>query len=201
MNVYSGAMAFGGLLSLADIILTWNLARIVEKVRIGREKLSWLILLGGLITAIGFIPPVLSEEGQLIVWALILGPVLIGYVLSESGLVRTTLEMLLQVAVVVFSLVFKGGDYLATAQIFSAVSVILLMNAVAFYINSPSRVSWISRAAAWLFAFFILLNAWKHGTIYLSCLYLFSQLLWLYALVKLHFVARQRLPRNAQEGL
>jgi hypothetical protein len=201
MDLYSGIMAAGGAMVLAGIILTWNLSRLVERFRVGKEKLSWLILLGGLLTAIGFMPPILSEEGHTVVWALIVGPVLIGYALSESGLVRASLEMLLQVTVVVLSLVFTKGDYLAIAQVFSAVSIILMMNAVAFYVHSPSRISRISRVAAWLFTFFVLLNAWKHGTPYLAALYLLSQLPWLYALVKLHFVARQRLPKPAQEGL
>ncbi|NJF24180.1 hypothetical protein [Thermococcus sp. Bubb.Bath] len=201
IDLYSGIMGVGGVMVLAGIILTWNLSRLVEKFRVGKRKLSWLILLGGLLTAVGFIPPIINEEGHMIVWALIVGPVLIGYALSESGLVRASLEMLLQIVAVVLSLIFTKGDYLAIAQVFSAVSIILLMNAVAFYVHSPSEISRISRAAAWLFAIFVLLNAWKHGTAYLPLLYLLSQLLWLYTLVKLHFVARQRLPKTAQEGL
>jgi hypothetical protein len=201
MEPYSGIMAAGGVMVLVGIILTWNLARVVEKFRVGRRKLSWLILLGGLLTAIGFVPPILSEEGHIVVWALITGPILISYALSESGLVRASLEMLLQVALVVLSLVFTGGDYLAIARVFSALSIVLMMNALAFYVHSPSGTSRISRAAAWLFAVFVLLNAWKHGTTYLPLLYLLSQLIWLYALVKLHFVARERLPKTAQEGL
>jgi hypothetical protein len=201
MNSYSGIMAAGGVMVLAGVILTWNLSRLVEKSRLGKERLSWLILLGGLITAVGFIPPLLSEGAQMLVWALVIGPVLIGYALSESGLVRASLEMLLQVTLVVLSLVFRRGGYLVTAQVFSAVSIILLINAAAFYVSSPSRMSRISRASAWLFTAFVILNALKHDTIYIPLLYLLSQLLWLCVLLKLHSIAGERLHRTAQEGL
>ncbi|WP_367883697.1 hypothetical protein [Thermococcus peptonophilus] len=54
MDLYFGIMAVGGLMTLMGIVLTWNLSRLVEKFRVGKGgKLSWLILLGGLITAMG----------------------------------------------------------------------------------------------------------------------------------------------------
>ncbi len=110
--------------------------------------------------------------------------------------------MLLQVSLAVFSLVFMGGgDYLATAEVFSAISIILLMNAVASYVHCPSNISRISRAAAWLFTLFVLLNARRHGTAYIPILYLLSQLLWLYALVKLHLVAKDKFNKTGQESL
>ena len=201
MDLYFKVMAAGGMLVLLGIFLTWNLARIVEKFRVGKKGLSWLVLLGGLLTALGFIPMLAREDSSVIVWAVILGPVLISYALSESGLVRANLEMLLQVGVVIASLVLQGGNYMAIAESFSAVSIILLINAVAFYRHTPSRISWTSRAAAWLFALFILLNAWEQGNLYVSSMYLLSQLLWIFALAQLHSVVGDKFYRNGQEGL
>ena len=201
MDLYFKAMAAGGMLVLLGIFLTWNLARMVEKFRVEKKGLSWLVLLGGLLTALGFIPKLASEESGVIVWAVVLGPVLISYALSESGLVRANLEMLLQVGVVISSLAFQGGNYIAVAKLFSAVSIILLINAAAFYMNTPPGMSRTLRAAAWLFSIFILLNAREQGSPYVSSLYILSQLLWISALIRLHSVARDRLYRNAQEGL
>ncbi|ASJ07313.1 hypothetical protein A3L08_08255 [Thermococcus pacificus] len=201
MNIYFTTMAAGGMLVLLGIFLTWNLARVVEKFRTGKKRLSWLVLLGGLLTAMGFIPAVAMADSSVIVWAVILGPVLISYALSESGLVRANLEMLLQVGVVIASLVLQSGDYIAIAESFSAVSIILLINAVAFYIHTPPGISRTSKAAAWLFAIFVLLNAWGRGNPYVLSIYILSMFLWISALVRLHFIARDRFYRNAQEDL
>ncbi len=197
MDAYSEAMAFGGLLSLAGIILTWNLARIVER-RHGKKGLSWLVLAGGLLTALGFLPGT-SDGGETVEWAVVLGPVLIGYALSGSGLVRASLEVLLQVAVVGAALILGGGSRILVVESFSAMSILLLINALAFYVHAPSWISGVPRAAAWIFTAFFFLNTLYSG-FYTSLLYLLSQLLWISALVRLHTVSKT-LHTSAQEGL
>ncbi len=199
MEAYSQVMAFGGVLSLLGILLTWNLARIVERRHLRRKGLSWLVLAGGLLTALGFLPGIPSG-GSAVGWAIVLGPVLIGYALSESGLVRANMEVLLQVAVVGAALVLDGGNRTVVMESFSVVSILLLINALAFYVHIPSWISGVSRAAAWIFTAFFLLNVLNWGDFYVSLLYLLSQLLWLSALLRLHLLEGV-LHTSAQEGL
>ncbi|WP_297418044.1 hypothetical protein [Thermococcus sp.] len=199
MEAYFQIMTFGGVLSLLGIFLTWNLARIVEHRHLRKKGLSWLVLVGGLVTAAGFLPGA-SSGGDAIEWAILLGPVLIGYALSESGLVRANIEMLLQTAVVGMALVLGGGSRTLVVESFSVVSTLLLINALAFYMYIPSWVSRVPRTAAWIFMTFFLLNAIYGGDFYVSLLYLLSQLLWISALIRLN-LADGVLHTSAQEGL
>ncbi|WP_258084169.1 hypothetical protein [Thermococcus thermotolerans] len=201
MYQYHVIMSVGGILVLLGIFLTWNLSRNIEKFRLGTKSISRFMFLGGLLTALGFVELMLSMGTEVMALPAILGPALIVYALSESGLVRAKPEMLIQVAVIVGSLVLSGNRTLYVIESFSAIAVVILMDAAAFYVHTPKSHSRGARLSAWLFTLFVPLNASEPGNPVAMTLYIISTALWVTILVALHGVLRERFPRTAQESL
>ncbi|KQH82036.1 hypothetical protein [Thermococcus thioreducens] len=201
MYQYHVIMSVGGILVLLGIFLTWNLSRDIEKFRLGTKSISRFMFLGGLLTALGFIELMLGMGTEVMALPAILGPALIVYALSESGLVRAKPEMLIQVAVIVGSLVLSGNRTLYVIESFSAIAVVILMDAAAFYVHTPQPHSRAARLSAWLFTLFVPLNAAEPGNPVAMGLYIISTALWVAILVALHGVLRERFPRTAQESL
>ncbi len=201
MYQYHVVMSVGGILVLLGIFLTWNLSRNIEKFRLGTRSISWFMFLGGLLTALGFIELMIGMGTETMALPAILGPALIVYALSESGLVRAKPEMLVQVAVIVGSLVLSGDRILYVIESFSAIAIVILMDAAAFYVHTPESYSRGARLSAWLFTLFVPLNAYEPGSPLAMGLYLISTTLWVAILIGLHGVLRERFPRTAQESL
>jgi hypothetical protein len=196
MDSYSLVMSIDGPLVLAGVIITWHLTRLVERSRLGKERLSWLILLGGLITAGGFASYLIGLNLALMV---ILGPAIIAYALSMSGLVGAKLEMLVQIAIMVFSIAISEDPKTYTILMFSDVSLLLLMDAVAFYPDSPKAPASMARLSAWLLVAFTVVNAVHYGSLPALLLYTASVSLWITALLLSY--PKAKLLNSAQEGL
>lgn len=201
MNPYHVIMSIGGLLVLTGIFLTWNLSREIERFRLGTRRVSAFMFLGGLLTALAFVELMAGMGTETMALPAILGPALIVYALSESGLVRAKLEMLLQVAVIVGSLVLGGNGTLYLIESFSAMAIVVLMDAVAFYVHTPERYGRLARLSAWTFTLFVPLNVLEPGNVAAMVLYLSSTVLWVSILAGLHDVLRERFPRTVQESL
>jgi len=196
MDSYSLVMSVDGPLVLVGIFLTWHLTRLVERNRLGKEKLSWLILAGGLITTLGFIGHLTGFNLWLLV---IIGPALVAYSLSMSRLVGAKLEMLLQICLMVVSVLLSKDPRTYTILMFSAGSLLLLMDAVAFYSNSPNKPASMARLSAWLLVAFTLVNAVYYRSLPAVLLYTASVSLWLTSLL-LSYPSAKALT-SAQEGL
>lgn len=189
-------MAVNGSLVLVGIFLTWHLTRLVERYRLGKEKLSWLILLGGLMTSLGFVGGLAGLDLRILV---ILGPALIVYALSMSGLVGAKLEMLFQTGLVVLSAGISDDPKTYIVLMFSDISLLLLMDAVAFYSNSPIKAATMARLFAWLLVAFTTVNALYPHSLPAIMLYTASVLLWMASLTLSYPAAR--VLKFAQEGL
>lgn len=196
-SVYQTLMSICGVLTLTGIFLTWNLSRKIETFFLGHRKLSWYILFGGILTSFGFIATMFEVHKGIITTAILLGPVLIAYSLSESGLVRATWTMLLQVSIVAGSAIFVRDSFY-TVELASSVAILLLINAISGYVRTPEEYKKLAKISSWAFVGFIWLNIFI-GEI-APAIYFFSTSLWIYTLVRLHYVASERLG-NSTKGL
>jgi len=118
------------------------LARLVEKGRLGKERLSSLLLAGGMTMALGFASHVVHSD---VLPLLVLGSAMIIHSLSASGLVKANLEMLLQIGPIVLSTNLGENLQSYLILIFSDLTLLLLMDAVAFYPNSPETPASMAR--------------------------------------------------------
>jgi len=201
MGTYHVLMGIGGSLAVLGIFLTWNLSRGIERFRLGTGRISWLILAGGVLTALGFIELMAGLGAWAVAVPVIIGPALIVYALSESGLVKAKPEMLVQVAVIVFSLFLSGSRTMYIIESFSAIAIVMLMDAAAFYVHTPKFHSRLARLSAWLFTAFVPINTLRQGNIVAMLLYIGSTALWVSTLIALHGVLRERFSKNVQESL
>ncbi|USH00311.1 hypothetical protein K1720_02240 [Thermococcus argininiproducens] len=192
VDQYQIFMSVGGILVLVGIFLTWNLSQQIEKVRLGGRRLSRYILVGGILTSLGFIATMFEIHEAIISVAILLGPAMIAYSLSESKLVKATWTMLLQVVLIMASTIFveKKGFYVI--ELGSSVSLILLINAIAGYIRTPENYKTLAKISSWVFVVFIWLNALQSTRTMAPVVYLLSLVIWIYTLVRLHYVARIR---------
>lgn len=137
-----------------------------------------------MLTSIGFGAISMDFESPMIALLISLGPAFIGYSLAESGMVRAKPEMLLQVFVILLS-VFPAGDRsLQSLEVISSLAVLLLINAVAFYVMTSSYAS-KARIIAWAFSISVFLNSPQALRPFGSILYGLSVLGWLLILLRL----------------
>ncbi|KUK00096.1 MAG: hypothetical protein PWP49_1329 [Thermococcaceae archaeon] len=198
ISVYQTLMGLCGVLTLAGIFLTWNLSRKIENFFLGHRRLSWYILFGGILTSLGFIATMFEVHRGIITIAILLGPVLIAYSLSESGLVRATWTMLLQVSIVAGSAIFVRESFY-TVELASSVAILLLINAISGYVRTPEEYKKLAGISSWTFVVFIWLNIFAVEIA--PAVYFFSMSLWIYTLVRLHYVAAERLGNSTMRLL
>ncbi|WP_297509794.1 hypothetical protein [Thermococcus sp.] len=201
MTLYTELMSIAGAMTFLGILLTWSLARAVERVRLNRRGLSWLLLLGGLLTALGFISVASNKGNGPVFWAVLLGPAFIAYALAESNLVKASPEMFLQSAMAFIAVVMRNSSSQGIAESFSAVSAVILMNAIPSYAYSPRKFADLVRVASWLFVLFLLLENFPGFELASVLIYYISLSVWLYTLLRLHTFAKERLITSVQEGL
>lgn len=164
--------------------------------RLGGRRISPWILVGGLLTSIGFGAISMDFESPMIALIISLGPAFIGYSLAESGMVRAKPEMLIQVFVILLS-VFPAGDRsLQSLEVISSLAVLLLINAVAFYVMTPPSYASKARIIAWAFSISVFLNSPQALRPFGSILYGLSVLGWLLILLRL----RELLPSLLSTG-
>ena len=196
MDPYSLVMSINGLLSLMGIFLFWQLARLVEKGRLGKGRLSPLLLAGGMTMALGFASHVVHSD---VLPLLVLGSAMIIYSLSASGLVKAKLEMLLQIGLIVLSTSLGENLQSYLILIFSDLTLLLLMDAVAFYPNSPEIPASMARLSAWLFTVSVVVNSFSYRSLPALLLHTTSISLWITALLLAY--PSTKLLTSAQEGL
>ncbi len=196
MDPYSLVMSINGLLSLMGIFLFWQLARLVERGRLGKERLSPLLLAGGVAMALGF---ALRTVHSAVLSLPILGSAMIIYSLSASGLVKARLEMLLQIGLIVLSAGIGKNMQSNLILIFSDLTLLLLMGAVASYPNSPETPASMARLSAWLFTVSVVVNSFFYRSLPALLLHTTSISLWITALLLSYPSAK--LLTSAQEGL
>ncbi|MCO6042111.1 hypothetical protein [Thermococcus alcaliphilus] len=198
ISVYQTLMSLCGVLTLVGIFLTWNLSRKIENFFLGHRRLSWYILFGGILTSLGFIATMFDVHRGIITIAILLGPVLIAYSLSESGLVRATWTMFLQVSIVAGSAIFVRESFY-TVELASSVAILLLINAISGYVRTPEEYKRLAGISSWAFVVFIWLNIFAPEIA--PAVYFFSISLWIYTLVRLHYVAAERLGNSTMRLL
>jgi hypothetical protein len=189
MELYPILMGIGGMLTLVGILLTWNLSRIVHSMRRDGSPLHWLVLVGGLITATGF---VLSGSGlnqMFIETIILLGPAIIALALSESGLIRATVTLFIQSALLLLSLFFTSPTEFEVVSIASALAILLLINGVRSYPGVPKREVVVSGVSSWFLILAVWLNGFKVTEVAGALIYILSLSLWLYVLAVLHPLA------------
>jgi len=196
MDPYSLVMSIDGPLVLVGVILTWHLTRLVERGRLGKGRPSSLLLAGGLMTAFGFTGYLAGFNLGLLV---VIGPAVITYALSISGLVGAKLEMLVQIGLMIVSIPVSKDPKTYTILMFSDVSLLLLMDAAAFSSTSPRKPASMARLSAWLLVAFTLVNAVYYRSLPALLLFTASVSLWITALLLMYPSAK--LLSSAQEGL
>ncbi len=202
MLEYNLLMSITGPLVLVGITLMWDLTRKVEKLRLGTRGLSLLILIGGILTAIGFVAYACRTTHSWEAFLVMFGPVLIAYTLSESGLVQPKLEMLVQATVMVASIGISTRKSHYAIMMFSALSILLMIDAVAFYRYIPQPHGKIARISAWLFVAFTLVNAVNYGSLIAFAMYFLSIVLWVGTLLGLElYLTRIDVDRSGQKAL
>ena len=199
ISIYQIFMSTGGALTLVGIFLTWNLSRKIEGFFLGHKKLSWCILLGGILTSLGFIVTMLEVHEGIISIAILLGSILIAYSLSESELVKPTWTMLLQIVLIVLSTIFVENKEFYMVELVSSFSLILLINAIVGYVRTPENYKNLAKIASWMFVGFIWLNNLQPTRAIAPVIYVLSVVTWSYTLVRLHYVAVARFS-NLKEG-
>ncbi len=200
MVEYNALMLVTGPVILAGIVFMWDIARKAEKLRLGTRRISTLILIGGILTAAGFLLGPHREHYLTEAVLVMLGPTLIAYGLSESGMVQPKLEMLVQAAVMLVSIGMSTTKTHDVMLIFSSLSVLIMMDAVAFYRHTPRPQRNIARISAWLFVLFTVLNKKTHGSSVALGFYVVSILLWLGTLISLEFYLRNHAGNNEVSG-
>ncbi|NJE00184.1 hypothetical protein E3E26_10425 [Thermococcus sp. LS1] len=153
-------MRIGGAITLFGIALTWLTFRNLERIVMGTRHLSVLLLLGGFLTALGFISGMTVQSGDLIhviSFLVIIGPGIIAYALSTGNLVNPTLRLLLQFGLVLSSLIRVGRHSDITKEIIqigSLLSVILLMNSLFSLKFIGNDVKTLLKLSSWLIVIF-----------------------------------------------
>ncbi len=192
IEFYLIAMSIGGVLTLFGIFLLWVISRDLEKKFLGSTRVSTLILIGGILTSIGFIVGASSEGGVLdttMAFLVLLGPVIIGYSLMESGVIRPTWELGLQFTLITLSLLMVSRNELnrEIVALGSLLSVILLINGLRYLGATPSGPKLLLRIASWglvVFSWLRYMRRTSEGMMILDLtVYLLATILWVSASV------------------
>lgn len=200
-DLYTVFMSAGGLLTLAGIFLTWSLSREVEVNRLGKERISWCVLAGGFLTALGFAGLSIAIKSNVVALLVLLGPALIAYALSESGLVRATFTLLLQSFLLLPLVFLRRNAMMGVIELASTLSVLLLINAIAGYVGTPREYKALAGMSSWGIVLTVWLTSFETWRTAGSVVYLLSLTLWVYTLIRLHTVAAERFHNSAQKVL
>ncbi|WP_297070770.1 hypothetical protein [Thermococcus sp.] len=209
MEFYLIAMSAGGVLTLLGIFLMWIISRDLEKKFLGSTRVSTLILVGGILTSIGFIVGESGEGGvfdAIMAILVLLGPVIIGYSLMESGVVKPTWELGLQFTLITLSLlmVSRGELNREIITLGSLLSVVLLINGLRYLGVTPGGPKILLRTASWGLVLFSWLRYMKGASmemlIFDLAVYLLATVLWVSASIFM-LVSIRELPIMAEERL
>ncbi|WP_457742523.1 hypothetical protein [Thermococcus sp.] len=209
---YNLIMSLSGILILAGIVLTWLIRKKIERIS-GEENLgSLLLLIGGVLTSIGFLEGVAVGEnltGVKLVLILI-GPALVGYGLFSIGFAGTSSRLIIQSAILLSSLL--GAGHYSTVPIDIAyvgpfLAVLMLINAQILMTKDVQRTILI--VSSWLLTIFSWTRYWLDNTSGIAKAlivipYFASIIIWIGVMVSLYISISPGnipLPENAQEGL
>ena len=205
-------MSLSGFLILSGIFLTWLVRRKIEGISGQGDRSSVFLLVGGLITALGFAWAVLTggEPSGWMLFLILLGPAIIGYALSKFGFSGVSGRLMIQTGLMLLSL-FGAGHYSTVAvdiaYIGPFLAVLLLMNAQIIVTDGIRRTLIIT--ASWL----IVLFSWTRYLVddvngpakaLIVAPYTLATVIWVATLVSLYLSVSADhlpLPRTGQEGL
>lgn len=205
-------MSLSGVLTLAGVFLTWLIRRKIERVTGQGGRYSVLLLVGGVITALGFAWAVLTggEPSGWMLFLILLGPAIIGYALFEFGFPGVSGRLMIQSGLMLLSL-FGASHYstvaVDVAYIGPFLAVLLLMNAQIIVTEGSRRTLII--AASWLIVVFSWTRYLLDDTAGLAkaaivAPYTLATVIWVAVLVSLYLSVSTDylpLPRTGQEGL
>ncbi len=189
-ELYFTIMGVGGVLTLFGIFLLWILSRELEVRFLGRTRISTLILVGGVLTALGFAVDGVNESpalGALTTSRVLLGLVIIGYSLMESRVIKPTWELGLQSTLITLSLLMASGNELSheVVNLGSLLSIVLLINGLRYLGVTQRGPKLLLRTAAWglvLFSWLRYLRGNGRGMMLLDLtVYLLTTILWVSA--------------------
>ena len=205
-------MSLSGFLILSGVFLTWMVRRKIERITGQNGRCSVLLLVGGLITALGFAWSVFTggEPSGWMLFLILLGPAIIGYVLSKFGFSGVSGRLMIQSGLMLLSL-FGAGHYSTVAvdiaYIGPFLAVLLLMNAQIIVTEGGRRT--LILVASWLLVLFswtryLLDDVNGLAKALIVAPYALATIIWVAALVSLYLsvsTAHLPLPRTGQEGL
>jgi len=209
---YDLIMSISGALILVGIVLTWMVRRKIERVTGESQTSSVLLLIGGLLTSLGFSLSVLNGQSmsQTMLTMILVGPAMIGYALYDMGFQGVSVRLLLQSAVLLLSLL--GAGHYSTVAVDIAyvgpfLAVLLLMNAQIIVTEGNRRRLLV--VASWMMVLF----SWTRYLLddtsgVLKALivapYSISVVVWVMVLISMYLSVSPDylpLPRSGQEGL
>jgi len=209
---YDVIMSVSGVLILAGIVLTWMVRRKIERVTGESKTSSLLLLIGGLLTSLGFSLGVLNGRNmsQAMLTLILIGPAMIGYALYDMGFKGVSVRLLLQSVALMLSLLGAGHYSTVTVDIAYVgpfLAVLLLMNAQIMVTEGNRR--WLLVAASWMIVIFSWTRYWLDDTsgLFKALIvvpYFLSVLMWVAVLVSMYISVSPDylpIPRSGQEGL
>ncbi|WP_148882280.1 hypothetical protein [Thermococcus aciditolerans] len=210
---YKIVMSSTGMLIFCGIFLAWMILRKIEKHRgNARSPYPTVMLLGGLLTSLGFAWGVLGSGGMTtaVLSLILIGPAMIGYALANVGVEGITGRLMIQSVLTLLSLFLAGNYSTVAVDVAYAgpfLALLLLMNAHMMIERGIQRHLLV--LSSWL----IVLFSWTRyalndtygilkATIVLP--YVAAVLLWVGVLTVTYFKLSSNYPTlhiTAQEGL
>ncbi|NJE76182.1 MULTISPECIES: hypothetical protein [Thermococcus] len=186
--------------------------RKIERVTGESKTSSLLLLIGGLLTSLGFSLGVLNGRNmsQAMLTLILIGPAMIGYALYDMGFKGVSVRLLLQSVALMLSLLGAGHYSTVTVDIAYVgpfLAVLLLMNAQIMVTEGNRRRLLV--AASWMIVIFSWTRYWLDDTsglvkALIVAPYFLSVLMWVAVLVSMYISVSPDylpIPRSGQEGL
>ncbi|WP_148236341.1 hypothetical protein [Thermococcus sp. 4557] len=206
-------MSVTGVLIFFGIFLAWAILRKIDRHREGAgSPYPTVMLLGGLLTSIGFTWGLLGSGGMTtaVLSLILIGPAMIGYALANVGVEKITGRLMIQSVLTLLSLFLAGSYSMVAVDVAYAgpfLALLLLMNAHMMIEKGIQRHLIV--VSSWL----IVLFSWTryalndtHGLLKAAIVlpYVAAVLLWVGVLTVTYFKLSSNYPAlhiTAQEGL
>ncbi|NJE31388.1 hypothetical protein E3E38_10075 [Thermococcus sp. 18S1] len=206
-------MSVTGVLIFFGIFLAWTILRKIEKHREDAGSPNpTVMLLGGLLTSLGFTWEILGNDkiGAVVLSLILIGPAMIGYALANVGVERITGRLMIQSVLTLLSLFLAGNYSTVAVDVAYAgpfLALLLLMNAHMMIENGIQRHLIV--LSSWLIVLFSWTRYALEDTsgllkVMIVLPYVAAVLLWVGVLTVTYFKLSSNYPTlhiTAQEGL
>ncbi|NJE61145.1 hypothetical protein [Thermococcus sp. 21S7] len=210
---YKIVMSSTGMLIFFGIFLAWMILRKIEKGRGGKKSLyPTVMLLGGLLTSLGFTWGILGSGGMTaaVLSLILIGPAMIGYALANVGVERITGRLMIQSVLTLLSLFLAGNYSTVAVDVAYAgpfLALLLLMNAHIMIVSGIQKhlivvSSWLIVLFSW--TRYVLDDTYGMIKAIIVLPYVAAVLLWVGVLTVTYFKLSSNYPGihiTAQEGL